>query len=135
MSESSMLLDVVISLVLGGVLGWQRGMYGKWAGPRTYALVSGGSTLFTLLSMYAFGSQEISHIAAQIVVGIGFLGAGTILHTESRVVGLTTAAGMWMAAAIGMAVGVHYYILSIAVSLLVLVIFMMGDGHNSDEKK
>lgn len=121
-----MVLRVLLALFLGGMLGWQRERWGKWAGPRTYALVAGGSALFTILSVIAFGT-DISHIASQVVAGIGFLGAGTILHKENRVEGLTTAAGMWMAAAIGMAVGVEYYILAIAVSLLVLCIFMFDD--------
>lgn len=137
MAEISMVFHVVFALMLGGMLGWQRERWGKWAGPRTYALVAGGSALFTILSLTAFGG-DISHIASQIVVGIGFLGAGTILHKENRVEGLTTAAGLWMAAAIGMAVGVKYYILATAVSLLVLCILMFDDKkfkNNPEDKK
>lgn len=139
MNELFLALHVVLSLFLGGILGWQRENRGKSAGPRTYALVAGGSTLFTLLSITAFGA-DISRIASQIVVGIGFLGAGTILHKENRVEGLTTAAGLWMVAAIGMAVGVRYYILSIVASFLVLAIFMFDDRKykkdlNKDELK
>lgn len=136
MEELYMVLHVVLAIILGGILGWQRENWGKSAGPRTYALVAGGSALFTILSVNAFGS-DISRIASQIVVGIGFLGAGTILHKENRVEGLTTAAGLWMVAAIGMAVGVRYYILSVVVSLLVLVIFMLEIGEykkNAAEK-
>jgi putative Mg2+ transporter-C (MgtC) family protein len=121
-----------LALFLGGMLGWQRENRGKSAGPRTYALVAGGSTLFTILSVSAFGS-DIARIASQIVVGIGFLGAGTILHKENRVEGLTTAAGMWMVAAIGMAVGVRYYILAIVASFLVLAIFMFDDSKYKKE--
>ncbi|MBI2037394.1 MAG: MgtC/SapB family protein [Candidatus Magasanikbacteria bacterium] len=126
MGQFSMLGQVILALLLGGLLGWQRGARGKWAGPRTFAFVAGGSALFTVLSLYAFGA-DIARIASQIVVGIGFLGAGTILHTENRVVGLTTAAGLWMASAIGMSVGVGYYLLAVLVSLLALGIFMMDD--------
>lgn len=126
MAEIYMVLHVVLALFLGGVLGWQRENSGKWAGPRTFALVSGGSALFTILSITAFGA-DISRVASQIVVGIGFLGAGTILHKENRVVGLTTAAGLWMVAAIGMAVGVRYYILAVSVSMLCLITFMFDD--------
>ncbi len=121
-----MVLHVILALFLGGALGWQRENWGKSAGPRTYALVAGGSALFTILSITAFGS-DMARIASQIVVGIGFLGAGTILHKENRVEGLTTAAGLWMVAAIGMAVGVRYYILAIMVSVLSLGIFMFDD--------
>lgn len=121
-----MIAHVVLAFILGGVLGWQRENRGKSAGPRTYALVAGGSALFTLLSVNAFGA-DMARVASQIVVGIGFLGAGIILHRENRVEGLTTAAGLWVAAAIGMAVGVGYYILAIAVNFLSLGIFMFND--------
>jgi putative Mg2+ transporter-C (MgtC) family protein len=137
MEEIYMVLHVVLALVLGGILGWQRGNWGKSAGPRTYALVAGGSALFTILSITAFGF-DVARVASQIVVGIGFLGAGTILHKENRVEGLTTAAGLWMAAAIGMAVGVKYYILAAIVSLLVLGIFMLDDKNfkkDSEDKE
>jgi len=118
--------QLILALALGGILGWQRERWGKWAGPRTYALVTAGATLFTILSINAFGSYP-AMVAAQIVTGIGFLGAGTILHKENRVEGLTTAAGLWMSAAIGMAIGVGYYLLSIGVSLMVLLILMFND--------
>lgn len=121
-----MIAHVILAFVLGGILGWQRENRGKSAGPRTYALVAGGSALFTLLSVNAFGA-DMARVASQIVVGIGFLGAGIILHRENRVEGLTTAAGLWVAAAIGMAVGVGYYILAIAVNFLALGIFMIND--------
>ncbi len=126
MAEVIMVGHVILALFLGAVLGWQRENWGKSAGPRTYALVAGGSALFTLLSITAFGS-DVSRVASQIVVGIGFLGAGTILHKENRVEGLTTAAGLWMMAAIGMAIGVRYYVLAIAVTALSLIIFMIDD--------
>ncbi len=126
MADFLPIAQVVLALILGGILGWQRESWGKWAGPRTYALVAGGSCLFTVLSITAFGA-DISRVASQIVVGIGFLGAGTILHKADRVEGLTTAAGLWMVAAIGMAVGVQRYILAIMVSLLVLGILMFND--------
>jgi putative Mg2+ transporter-C (MgtC) family protein len=131
-SSTSILIELyyigqlILALVLGGMLGWQRERWGKWAGPRTYALVTAGSTLFTVLSLNAFGSSP-AMVAAGIVTGIGFLGAGTILHKENRVEGLTTAAGLWISAAIGMAVGIGYYLLAIGVSIMVLLIFMFND--------
>lgn len=126
MFELELLVRVVPAIILSAVLGWQRQRLGKWAGIRTYALVGGGSALFTVLSMEAFGSDP-ARIASNIVTGIGFLGAGTILHKENRVEGLTTAAGLWMVAAIGMAVGVEYYVLAAAVCLLALLIFVVDD--------
>jgi putative Mg2+ transporter-C (MgtC) family protein len=134
MAQLYMVLQVVLAMFLGGVLGWQRENWGKWAGPRTFALVSGGSALFTILSITAFGA-DISRVASQIVVGIGFLGAGTILHKENRVVGLTTAAGLWIVSAIGMAVGVRYYTLAIMVSILCLATLMFDDRRFKKESE
>lgn len=125
MVEFLLLLRVMLAMILGGILGWQREQRGKWAGLRTYALVSGGSALFTILSLVSFGS-DTARVAAGVVTGIGFLGAGTILHKENRVAGLTTAAGLWMAAAVGMAVGLQLYILASVSSLLALVIFIIN---------
>lgn len=126
-NEVVLLGQIALAFILGGVIGWQRENWGKWAGPRTYALVTGGSTLFTILSVVAFGS-DVARVAAGVVTGIGFLGAGTILHKEDRVEGLTTAAGLWIAAAIGMAVALEYYLLSICSSLLVILVLMFDDS-------
>jgi putative Mg2+ transporter-C (MgtC) family protein len=118
--------QILLAMILGGILGVQRERWGKWAGPRTYALVCSGSALFTVLSLYFFSSSN-AIVAGAIVTGIGFLGAGTILRKDDRVEGLTTAAGLWMSAAIGMAVGANQYILSVAVTLMVLIILMIDD--------
>jgi putative Mg2+ transporter-C (MgtC) family protein len=89
-------------------------------------LVSTGSALFTILSIYAFpsetGLRDTARVAAQIVSGIGFLGAGTVWRSQNAVKGLTTAAGLWVAAAIGMAVGAGFGLLATAATVLVLVI-------------
>lgn len=124
--ELQMLGQLALAFILGGVIGLQRENQGMWAGPRTYALVTGGSALFTILSVTSFGGNN-SQVAAAVVTGIGFLGAGTILHKENRVEGLTTAAGLWVVAAIGMAIGLKYYWLSVAASVLVLLILMFND--------
>ncbi len=120
-----MVVRVVVAMLLGCVLGLQRQQRGKWAGLRTYALVSGGSALFTVISMTAFGGDP-ARVASNIVTGIGFLGAGTILHKADRVEGLTTAAGLWMVAAIGMTVALELYILAAAISLLSLAVFSIN---------
>ncbi|TSC84291.1 MAG: putative Mg2+ transporter-C (MgtC) family protein [Parcubacteria group bacterium Gr01-1014_13] len=141
MVELTLVIRVVIAMLLGCVLGWQRQQRGKWAGLRTYALVSGGSALFTVISLTAFGGDP-ARIASNIVTGIGFLGAGTILHKQDRVEGLTTAAGLWMVAAVGMTVALELYILAATVSLLSLLIFSingrkiglkMNDGKSEDD--
>ena len=95
-------------------MGWDRQRSGHPAGMRTYALVSMGSAVFTLLSIHGFpGEAESSRVAGQIVTGIGFLGAGIILHKPDKVVGLTTAAGVWVSSAVGMAVATNNYFLAI----------------------
>lgn len=126
MVELLLVARVALAVFLGGTLGWQRQQRGKWAGIRTYALVSGGSALFTVLSFTSFG-LDTARVAAGVVTGIGFLGAGTILHKEDKVEGLTTAAGLWMVAAVGMAVGLQLYVLASASILLALIVFSI-DG-------
>ncbi len=120
------IFQILLAIILGAILGIQRERWGKWAGPRTYALVCGGSALFTLLSRNFFPSSP-AVIASAIVSGIGFLGAGTILHKENRVEGLTTAAGLWMTAAIGMTVGIEKYILASITTLIILLLLMIDD--------
>lgn len=138
MLEIHYLGQVLLALLLGGLLGWNRERDKKPAGLRTYALVSAGSALFTIISMHSFGDQP--HIAAQIVTGIGFIGAGTILHKKDHVEGITTAAGLWMVAGIGMAVGVGYYVLSILSTVLIGIVLFINDkkllheNHTSTEQ-
>ena len=134
---------MLLAILLGGALGWQREKIGKSAGPRTYALVCVGSALFTVLSLYGFGVMgDTARVAAQILTGIGFLGAGLIIHKDGATVsGLTTAAGLWVVAAVGMAIGVGWYIEATIVTLLILVVFVVDDNKlvksrkNLDKKK
>lgn len=123
--------QVLLAIILGSMLGLQRERWGKWAGPRTYALVCSGSALFTILSYNFFTNN--STVASAVISGIGFLGAGTILHKENRVEGLTTAAGLWMSAAIGMAVGVKEYLLATIVSFIILGVLMINDKSFKDK--
>jgi len=100
------ILQLLLAVFLGGLIGWQREHIGKPAGSRTYALVCVGSALFTIMSIKGFGADS-ARVAAQVLTGIGFLGAGIIMHKEGGVVvGLTTAAGLWVVAAVGMAIGI-----------------------------
>lgn len=128
-------LRLLLSLVLGGILGWQRERIGKAAGPRTYALVALGSTLFTLLSLTAFGSADPAKVAAQIITGIGFLGAGVILHKQGTIEGITTAAGLWAVAAVGMAVGVGWYWQAVVATVLMYAVFLVNDDKLAGRKK
>ncbi len=129
------LLRLAIAGVVALLVGFDRESKNKPAGVRTYVLVGMGSALFTLVGIYAFGAGDpASRVAAQIVTGIGFLGAGTIIQVKSGVVGLTTAAGIWAIAAVGMAVGSGLYILGIGGGvLLFLVLRFLTFGDEDDD--
>ena len=116
---------LVLSLILGGLIGFERRRKGQIAGLRTFALISMGATLAMLISIYipqeylGLKNGDPGRIAAQVVSGVGFLGAGAIIHMKGSVKGLTTAAGIWMTACIGLAVGAGMYIISIITTLLI----------------
>jgi putative Mg2+ transporter-C (MgtC) family protein len=117
------LFRIVLTGVLCALIGIEREMEGKPAGIRTYSLTGMGAAIFTVVGIYAFGPGDpASRVAAQIVTGIGFLGAGTILHWRMRVIGLTTAAGMWVSAAIGMAIGGGMYIIGIGAAIVLFIV-------------
>jgi putative Mg2+ transporter-C (MgtC) family protein len=128
---SEVLLRVVLAGVLGGAIGAEREIREREAGLRTHMLVAVGAALFTIVSAYAWGDFEFSagsgvtfdptRIAAQIVTGIGFLGAGAIIRQGLSIRGLTTAASLWVVAAIGMASGAGYYSAAVITTVLVLV--------------
>ncbi len=109
-----LILRLLLAAVLGGAVGYQREATDRPAGFRTHILVAVGAALFTLISFYPFDgagrlATDPTRIAAQVVTGIGFLGAGTIIRRENLVIGLTTAASLWAIAAVGVAAGVGYY--------------------------
>ena len=126
--NGELILRLFVAGILGAVIGLDRAYRAKEAGFRTHFLVSLGSALFMIVSQYGFsdllGSPDIhldpSRIAAQIVSGIGFLGAGTIIFQKQFVRGLTTAAGLWATAGIGMAIGGGMYVLGTAATVLTL---------------
>lgn len=114
---------VLLSFVLGGVLGFEREKEGRPAGLRTHMLVCAGSVCFTIAGVYGFASppsvmRDPARIAAQIVTGVGFLGAGTIFRTPSTIRGLTTAASIWLVAAIGILIGAGMYGLAVFSTVL-----------------
>ncbi|MBI5222400.1 MAG: MgtC/SapB family protein [Candidatus Magasanikbacteria bacterium] len=120
--------QILLAVLLGGLIGVQRVRSGKSAGPRTCALVASGAALYTLLSANAFGVAEPGRVAAQIITGIGFLGAGVIIHKQGGVVeGLTTAAALWAVAAVGMAVGVGWIWQSFIAAIVMLLVLMIND--------
>ena len=115
------LARLLISTVLGGIIGIEREASNRPAGFRTHILVSVGSTLIMLVSMYAIPQPaDRARIAAQVVSGIGFLGAGTILRTGNHIRGLTTAASLWVCAGIGLAIGSGYYFGGVVTAMIVL---------------
>ena len=128
---AEILLRVVLAAVLGGAIGFERELREREAGLRTHMLVSVGAALFTLVSAYAWTDWRFStaeglvfdptRITAQVVTGIGFLGAGAIIRQGLSVRGLTTAATLWVVAAIGMASGAGYYAAAVFTTALVLV--------------
>jgi uncharacterized membrane protein YhiD involved in acid resistance len=118
---------VLIAAVLGIILGLERQRSNKDAGLRTYALVAAGSALFTVLSIEGFDGADTSRVAAQIVTGIGFLGAGLIFRQGANLQGLTTAAGLWSVAAIGMAAGTGLWGLAIVVAVIILLVLKVSD--------
>ena len=128
-SGLEMVLRFLLAAGLGACVGYQRERAGKAAGMRTHILVGSGAALFTLVSIYGFAGStaDISRVAAGVVAGIGFIGAGVILRGMSGagVAGLTTATTIWITAAIGLAVGTGMYLISvIATAVTVGVLFL-----------
>ena len=113
---------IVIAGLLGGIIGAEREFRAKIAGTRTHLLVAVGAALMMVVSRYGFDGQgDPGRVAAQIVSGIGFIGAGAIMVNRKAVHGLTTAAGIWVAAGIGMAVASGMYAIGIATTVISLV--------------
>ena len=116
-------LQLTLATLFGGAVGLERELRGKPAGLRTNILICIGSMLYTKLSItMAVGTADPTRIAAQIVTGVGFIGAGTILHARGAVVGLTSAATIWVVAAIGVALGAAFYWEAAGTTLLVLLV-------------
>lgn len=134
-SQFQIIFQLFLSALLGSLIGLEREYKRKEAGIRTYSLVCLGSALFTLISLETFniyfGKGEInfnpSWIVGQIALGVGFLGAGVIIIRQQRVEGLTTAAGLWVTAAIGVAVGTQFYFPAFFTTLLTIgILWILG---------
>jgi putative Mg2+ transporter-C (MgtC) family protein len=130
-TDWEIVLRLVLAAVLGAIIGYQRERVKKPAGLRTHMMICIGSALFTVLSIYAFNApSDPARVAAGIVTGIGFLGAGAIIRNrEGIVVGLTTAASIWTIAAIGMAAGAGMYVISATATILVLIVLLLPHRH------
>lgn len=125
--ELEMVLRILLAIVLGGIIGFQRGKAEKPAGLRDITLICAGAALFTVVSINGFDAGNQARVAAGIVTGIGFLGAGAIIRRgENAVVkGMTTAATVWIAAGIGMSAGAGLYIIASVTTLMVLIVLLL----------
>jgi putative Mg2+ transporter-C (MgtC) family protein len=121
--EIEIAIRIIAALFLGGIIGLERELDGEAAGIRTHILVAIGAAAFTIISVTL--SNDPARIAAGIVTGIGFLGAGTIFRAKDNVRGLTTAAALWCAAAIGLACGMAYYFLAAIVTAAVFFVLIL----------
>jgi putative Mg2+ transporter-C (MgtC) family protein len=128
MTDSQIIIRLILSMLLGGLIGLERQIHRRTAGLRTHILVSLGSCLIMLTSLYVFDIYkdkvplDPGRIAAGVITGIGFLGAGAIIRDREGVKGLTTAASLWVVAAIGLATGCGFYTASLFTTLLTLIV-------------
>ena len=124
--ELEFLIRMLIAILLGFAIGVERKMRFKEAGMRTHTIVAAGACLFMMISKYGFGditnNYDVERIAAQVVSGIGFLGAGMIMYRKQAIHGLTTAAGVWITAGVGMAVGAGMYIVAVTSTVLIIAV-------------
>lgn len=126
-----MVMQVLIAFLLGGIIGWERERHGREAGIRTFGAISIGACVFGLISLYGLhglnlGLNDPTRIASNVVVGVGFLGAGIIFHREgNHVLGLTTAATLWATAAVGLAVAFHMYIIAVLVTVIMVLMLWL----------
>jgi len=124
MSDLTVVINLFIAFLLGGAIGWLREKEGKSAGLRTHILVCVGSALFTLISANIFFAASVgdpARIAAGVVTGIGFLGAGAIVQGKNFNRGITTAASIWVTAAIGIASGIGFYVGAVAATIIAVI--------------
>ncbi|MGM0549280.1 MAG: MgtC/SapB family protein, partial [Bacillota bacterium] len=123
-SEKNIIINLILALFLSGLIGFEREQHDRPAGLRTHVLVGTGATIIMMISLAMHEinvENDAGRIAAQVVSGVGFLGAGTIIKEGFSVKGLTTAASLWATAAIGLAIGGNYYFLAVLTTLFVIV--------------
>ncbi|MBI3796207.1 MAG: MgtC/SapB family protein [Deltaproteobacteria bacterium] len=123
--ETLRAVRTIIAALLGAIIGWEREQHGREAGIRTYAAVSVGACVFGLISAHVEGAADPTRIAAQVVTGVGFLGAGVILRERGQITGLTTAATLWSTAALGLAIAYGMYVLGTLTGLIVFTLLSL----------
>lgn len=116
------LIAIILAVVFGAFIGLEREFSGKAAGLRTNVLICLGAALFTILSRKMAGDDSLTRIAAGVVTGVGFLGAGAIIQDRGGIHGLTTAATIWLVASIGMACGGRFYILALITTIMAIIV-------------
>lgn len=124
LSSQQIIIRIVVSVILSGLVGIEREKLRRPAGIRTHMLVGVGATLVMLTSLYlyeSFPNVQVDRMGSQVISGIGFLGAGTIIRQRNSVQGLTTAAGLWAVACVGLAVGTGFYLAAIMSAFMVLI--------------
>lgn len=124
MSDLTVIINLSVAFILGGAIGWLREKEGKTAGLRTHILVAVGAALFMMISgqmLLLSGMADPGRIAAGVVTGIGFIGAGCILQGRNSIRGITTAASIWVAAAVGMAAGIGFYVGAVSTTIITLI--------------
>jgi len=125
MVELDIIIKLVVATILGGLIGFLREVGGKAAGLRTHILVTMGSALLAIISIYmgaGYQGTDVGRVAAGVVTGIGFIGAGAIIRDRGQIRGITTAASIWICAAIGLAVGVGLYAAAISATIITVVV-------------
>jgi len=132
--QAVIILELLLAAFLATLIGWDREHRGQPAGLRTHILVAVGSCLFTALSNHAF-IGDTGRVAAQVVVGIGFLGAGTIIQRKGQANHLTTAASIWATAAVGMSVGVGAWFLALGATLIIWAVLVIVRWFSKIEAK
>jgi putative Mg2+ transporter-C (MgtC) family protein len=131
LTDIQIIIRLILSVVLSGLIGLERQVHRRTAGLRTHILVSLGSCLIMLTSQYVFDiykdkvALDPARIAAGVITGIGFLGAGTIIRERQEVKGLTTAASLWVVAGIGLAVGIGFYNAAVYTTVLALIVLFL----------
>ena len=134
-AEAEMIFRLVLSAFFGFLIGLERETKGQPAGERTHALVALGACAFAMISQSGFTDGDSTRVAAGVVTGLGFLGAGMILKESGNIIhGLTTAAGIWSIGAVGLAIGSGLYLLGISVAILIFIILASERVLHLDER-
>lgn len=125
LTELNMLFLVVLSFIAGAIIGWEREQRGGHAGIRTFGYIAMGACVYGLISRHVPWPADVSRIASQVAIGVGFIGAGVIFRVGDHVGGLTTAATLWCVAAIGLAISFQMYTVSIVTTIVIFIFLRM----------